>query len=168
MTLHPHRRDILRTTRSAPETRALGHSLARHLRPGDTLCLYGELGAGKTTFSQGLAEGHGVTDLVTSPSFTLIHEHPGAITLYHVDLYRLSAADLSDIGIEELIGSQAVVAIEWAEHLPSDLRRDALEIEIGFDERDDHARRIRLHAPSQRGVQILFGLTEKLDVGPRA
>jgi len=67
-----------------------------------------------------------------------------------------------------LIGSEAVVAIEWAERLPPHLRRDALEIEIGFEEGDDQARRIGLHARCQRGVQILFGLTEKLDVGPRA
>jgi tRNA threonylcarbamoyladenosine biosynthesis protein TsaE len=160
--------EIVRLTRSAAETRALGRTLAAHLRPGDLICLYGELGAGKTTLIQGLAEGLGVTDHVTSPSFTIIHEHQGPVRFYHVDLYRLSPADFADTGIEDLIGTDAVVAVEWAERLPPDIRRDALDVEIEFADTNGDARRITFRARSARLARMLTPLAEEPDVDPGA
>jgi tRNA threonylcarbamoyladenosine biosynthesis protein TsaE len=138
------------------------------VRSGDLLCLRGELGAGKTTLVQGLAEGLGIPDLVTSPSFTLIHEHPGPLPLLHIDLYRLGGSDISDLGLEEIIDGDAVVAVEWAERLPPGLARDALEIEIAFHDSDDDTRRIHLRARGPRAARILSSLAEAADAGSRA
>ena len=156
------------TTCSDAETRALGRLLAAPLHPGDVLCLRGELGAGKTTFIQGLAEGLGVTDPATSPSFTIIHEHRGRLPFYHLDLYRLAAADLADIGIEEVLAAEAVVAIEWAERLPADLCGDGLDLEIDFEQSDENVRRFRFRARGERGTRILESLRGEPDACPRA
>jgi tRNA threonylcarbamoyladenosine biosynthesis protein TsaE len=163
-----HVQAMLHTTRSAAETRALGRRLALHMQPGDILCLRGELGAGKTTLIQGLAEGLGIADPVTSPSFTLIHEHSGTLPLIHIDLYRLGGPDIADIGLEEVIDFEAVVAVEWAEKLPAGLARDALDIDITFDEADDDTRRIHLRARSPHAARILSSLAEATDAGSRA
>ncbi len=159
---------LVRITRSAQQTQSIGRTLASSLQPGDLLCLRGELGAGKTTFIQGLAQGLGVADLVTSPSFTLIHQHPGGIPLCHIDLYRIGPADVPEIGLEELLDCDAVVAVEWAEKLPPGLCRDALEIEITFHEAGEHTRRLSIRARGPRAAHLLSHLAEKSDVGPRA
>jgi len=163
-----HNQAMTHTTSSAAQTRALGRRLALQTQPGDILCLRGELGAGKTTLIQGLADGLGIADLVTSPSFTLIHEHPGSLPLFHIDLYRLGGPDIADIGLEEIIDSEAVVAVEWSEKLPPGLARDALDIEITFDDADDDTRRIHLHARGPRAARILSSLAEATDAGSRA
>src|SRR5687768_6814878 len=72
------------------ETRAIGEAVGRHLRPGDVLCLEGPLGAGKTSFAQGVARGLGVEEVVNSPTFTLVQEYAGRLPVYHLDVYRLS------------------------------------------------------------------------------
>jgi len=151
----------VRTTRSAQETRAVGRSLAAALRPGDVLCLHGELGAGKTTFIQGVAEGLGLKEQATSPSFTLLHEHRGRLLFYHLDLYRVAAADLGEIGVEEVLGSEAVVAVEWAEKLPAALCPDALVIVITFDPCDEEGRRILFRALGPRGKRMLRAVRGK-------
>ena len=156
------------TTCTADATRELGRVLAARLQPGDVLCLRGELGAGKTTFIQGLAEGLGVTDPVTSPSFTLIHEHRGRLRFYHLDLYRLAPVDLADIGIEEVLAAEAVVAIEWAERLPADLCGDGLDLDIDFEQSDENVRRFHFQARGERGRRILESLREEPDACPRA
>jgi len=167
--LQPHNHQaVVRITHSAEETHSVGRTLAARLQPRDLLCLRGELGAGKTTFIQGLAQGLGVPDLVTSPSFTLIHQHAGRIPLYHIDLYRVGAADIPDIGLHEVIDCDAVVAIEWADHLPAGLCPDALDIEIAFDEADENTRRIHLRARGRRPSQIISLLAEKSDARPRS
>jgi tRNA threonylcarbamoyladenosine biosynthesis protein TsaE len=103
-------------TSSEDETSSVGQQIAPSVRRGDVILLYGELGAGKTTFVRGLARGLGASaDDVTSPTFTLIQEYRGRTTLYHVDLYRLDPRDVDDLGLDELISSGGVVAIEWAE-----------------------------------------------------
>ncbi len=139
---------------TAAETRRLGAALARLLAPGDLLCLFGELGAGKTTFVQGLASGLGSEEPATSPSFTLIHEHPGPIPLYHLDLYRLGPGDLAEAGVEEALRAPAIAAVEWAERLPRELRRDALEIEIAFGAQPD-ARRLLFRASGRRSSHLI-------------
>ena len=141
-------------SRSAAATRGLGREIAAYLEPGDLLCLLGDLGAGKTTFVQGLAEGLGVGDGVTSPSFVLVHEHHGRVTLFHLDLYRL-AGDLTEIGLDDMVGGDAVVVVEWAERLPLRLCEDALEIAFGFDDSTPNARRIVMRPRGPRGQRIL-------------
>lgn len=111
-------------SRSPEETSALGSRLARCLRKGDTVCLFGDLGAGKTTFVKGMASGLGIPERdVTSASFTIVAEHEGRlrgvpVLLYHIDLYRISdAADLDSVGIDGYIGGNGISVVEWAERL---------------------------------------------------
>jgi len=105
-------------TRSEAETVSLGRQLAERLTPGAVVLLYGNLGAGKTAFVRGLAEGLGASPgEVTSPTFTLIQEYAGPTPLYHVDLYRLTPAEADDLGLDELLAGDGVVAIEWADRL---------------------------------------------------
>lgn len=107
------------TTRSEEETAAAGRGMASRVRAGDVVLLYGELGAGKTAFVRGLAEGLGVDPQdVSSPTFTIVQQYGGGrIPLLHVDLYRLEPNEVDDLGLDEL-GEDAVVAIEWADRLP--------------------------------------------------
>jgi tRNA threonylcarbamoyladenosine biosynthesis protein TsaE len=104
-------------TTSEEETARAGESLATGLRAGDVVLLYGQLGAGKTAFVRGLARGIGAApEEVSSPTFTLVQEYAGgAATLYHVDLYRLEPREVDDLGLDELIAGDGIVAIEWAE-----------------------------------------------------
>jgi len=102
---------------SPQETFLLGRRLADELRPGDVLALAGDLGAGKTEFTKGLAAGLGINAAVTSPTFTLIHEHSGGrLPLYHIDLYRLeSEAEALGIGLDDYLDNDGVTVIEWAD-----------------------------------------------------
>ena len=101
------------TTHSADETQALGQKLASRLAPGDVIAYFGDLGAGKTAFTRGLAQGLGITDPVTSPTYTIVNEYlSGRIPLFHFDMYRLSSSDeLFDIGWEDYL-SRGGVTIE--------------------------------------------------------
>jgi tRNA threonylcarbamoyladenosine biosynthesis protein TsaE len=125
------------------DTEAAGEQLAATLAAGDVVLLHGQLGAGKTAFVRGLARGLGASaDDVSSPTFTLIQEYRGGrLPLFHVDLYRLEPREVDDLGLDELISGDAVVAIEWAERWPG-RPSDAIEISIE-DEREDR-RRIRI------------------------
>ena len=103
-------------TNSEADTSAAGQRFAEHLHDGDVVLLYGDLGAGKTAFVRGMARGLGASaDDVTSPTFTLMQEYPGRLTLVHIDLYRLSPEEVGDLGVEESTDEPAVIAIEWAE-----------------------------------------------------
>ena len=131
-------------TASEPETAAVGESLGETLRGGDVVLLYGDLGAGKTAFVRGLARGTGGNpDEVSSPTFTLIQEYAGPrLNLFHVDLYRLDPAEIDDLGLEDLISGNGVVAIEWAERWPF---RPENAIEVRIEDAGDDRRRIRIH-----------------------
>lgn len=111
-------------------TRALGEALGRVLRAGDVVALVGELGAGKTTFAQGVARGLGVSGYVASPTFTLVREYRGRVGLYHVDLFRIGPEDLGGIGFDELLDSGAAVVVEWADRAPERMPRDCLWVYI--------------------------------------
>jgi len=104
-------------TRSEAETLDLARTLAPRLAPGSVLLLCGDLGAGKTAFVRGLAEGLGVPDdQVSSPTFTLVQSYRGRLPLLHADLYRITTAEVEDLGLDE-VGQGGVLAIEWAEKL---------------------------------------------------
>lgn len=106
-------------THSESETAEIGRELAAHLQAGDLVLLYGDLGAGKTAFVRGLAEGLGIDPAeVSSPTFTIIQEYRGGrLPLLHVDLYRVEPKEVGDLGLDEL-GENAVIAVEWAERMP--------------------------------------------------
>ncbi len=128
------------TSRSEDQTVEFARGFARRLRPGAVLLLVGDLGAGKTTFVRGLAVGLGLDpESVSSPTFTLVQEYRGHPTLYHVDLYRLQGAEIDDLGLEELAGGEAIVAIEWAEKLGE---RPPGAIEVRLEDLGEDTRRI--------------------------
>lgn len=105
-------------TRSEDETRAAGAALASRVPAGTWVLLFGDLGAGKTAFVRGMAEGLGVEPAeVSSPTFILVQEYRGRLPLHHVDLYRVSESEVEDLGLDELSGAGGIVAIEWAERL---------------------------------------------------
>ena len=127
------------TTHSEEETAALARELASTLDAGSVVFLVGDLGAGKTAFVRGLAEGLGVApEEVSSPTFTLIQEYRGGrLPLLHVDLYRLDdRREIEELGLEEL-GSDGVVAIEWADKLPRGVMRGAIAVRIAPGEHDN-------------------------------
>ena len=119
------------TSSSEAETRAIAARLAADLKPGDVVLLSGDLGAGKTAFVRGLAEGLGVDpDDVTSPTFTLVHEYRGGkLPLIHVDLYRLDQAELDEIGLDQDLAAKGVTAVEWSERLTRPVG-DAIRVAI--------------------------------------
>ena len=124
-------RSLSVVTRSPEETRILGASLAPSLLPGDVISLSGDLGAGKTVFVQGLATALGVSDRVTSPTFTIVHEYDGRYPIMHLDVYRLdSFQELLDLGFEEYFDPRAVVLIEWGDAIEQLLPRRHLRIEL--------------------------------------
>lgn len=145
---------VERVAESAEQARALGEKLATVLRPGDLLILIGNLGAGKTTFTQGLGVGLGVRGDVTSPTFVIARVHPslmGGPALVHVDAYRLGGiAELDDLDLDTLL-DDAVTVVEWGEGLAEALAETRLEITItrahGDDLDDDHDVRCFRFAP---------------------
>ena len=117
---------------SAQETEALGERLAAVLRPGDVVAYTGDLGAGKTAFTRGLARGLGVTDRVTSPTFTIVNEYEGGrLPLFHFDLYRMeSPEELFDIGWEDYLARGGVCAVEWSEHAEGAFEEEPIWVDI--------------------------------------
>jgi tRNA threonylcarbamoyladenosine biosynthesis protein TsaE len=138
----------------AETTRSLGRLLGGVLKAGDVVALAGDLGTGKTCLTQGIAEGIGVPGdyRITSPTFTLVNEYPGRLTLYHVDVYRLAGgADLFDLGFEEFSEGQGVVVIEWAEKIREDIPPGALWVFLSYV--DDTTRRIEMVSPEEIGCK---------------
>ena len=138
------------TTHSADETQALGQRLAKRLLPGDVIAYFGDLGAGKTALTRGIAQGLGVTDLVTSPTYTIVNEYlTGRIPLFHFDMYRLGSSDeLFDIGWEHYLARGGVCAVEWSENV-EDALRDAIHITIEKDPLEPDTRRITIEGGSR-------------------
>jgi len=135
---------------SEEETSAAGERLASSLRSGDVVLLYGELGAGKTAFVRGLAHGLGADPgEVSSPTFTLVQEYPGRLTLYHVDLYRLEPREVADIGLEEIVLGDGIVAIEWAERWHD---RPEVAIEVKIEDAGEDRRCIRISDPASANL----------------
>ena len=130
-------------TNSPAETEAVGAALGRIIPPGTILAYRGDLGAGKTAFTRGLARGLGCTDLVTSPTYTIVNEYlSGRCPLFHFDMYRLASSDdLWDIGWEDYLDREGICAVEWSENV-----EDALEgaISVTIEKLGEEARRITL------------------------
>jgi tRNA threonylcarbamoyladenosine biosynthesis protein TsaE len=143
-------------TGNEEETMNVGASLGAELHPGDVVLLYGQLGAGKTAFVRGLAHGVGASpDEVSSPTFTLVQEYAGAsATLYHVDLYRLEPKEVDDLGLEELVSADGIVAIEWADRWTG--RPDDV-IQVWIEEAGEEKRSIRVSRPALRSRPTQLG-----------
>ena len=119
-------------THSAAETRALGKKLAGLLQPGDVLLLEGDLGAGKSELTRGIAAGLGVTETVTSPSFTILNVYEsGRCPLYHFDWYRLeSSEELYELGMDEYLGGDGIAVVEWPGRCPDAVPEGAVRIRM--------------------------------------
>lgn len=138
-------------THSPEETMNFSEQMAVYLQPGDVLTLSGDLGAGKTIFTKGLAKGLGIREMVNSPTFTIVKEyHSGRLPLYHMDVYRIS--DDEDIGLEDYFEQDGVTVVEWAENIPSWLPDDVLSVVI--ERVNDHERIITCTANGSRSERI--------------
>ena len=126
-------------TNSAQETEQLGERLGEKLMPGTVIAYTGDLGAGKTAFTRGLARGLGVPYGVTSPTFTIVNEYEGGrLPLFHFDMYRLGGADeLFDIGWEDYLARGGVCAVEWSENVEEVLDDQTIRVDIRRGEHDD-------------------------------
>ena len=138
------------TTHSADETQALGAKLAKLLQPGDVIAYFGNLGAGKTALTRGIAQGLGITDIVTSPTYTIVNEYlTGRIPLFHFDMYRLGSSDeLFDIGWEDYLARGGVCAVEWSENV-EDALQGAIRVTIEKDPSEPDTRRITIEGGSR-------------------
>ncbi len=131
---------------TAEDTRAIGAALAELLQPGDALALCGELGAGKTTFVQGIARGLGYTGAVTSPTFTLVREYAGRLRVYHVDVYRLERVqEAIELAFEEMLDGDGVLVVEWGDAVEELLPPEHLLVEL------------RVPGPDERRIVALAG-----------
>lgn len=145
-----------RVTSSADATKALASTLAPHLGPGDVIVLVGDLGAGKTQFVKGVAEGLGIGADVTSPTFNILLEYRGGrLPLFHFDLYRLDDAEqLEDIAFYEVLEGDGASFVEWGDKFPEAMPYDYLEIALLADE--DGSRVVRAHSFGSHSRQLLF------------
>ena len=139
------------TLNSPEKTEAFAETLADLLEPGDLLTLEGDLGAGKTTFTKGLARGLGIQRMVNSPTFTILKQYSGRLDLNHFDVYRLENSD-EDIGFDEFFNSEAVSVVEWATFIEEYLPKERLEITI--NRQSEQGRKITLHPIGRRYEKI--------------
>ncbi|MGD6850284.1 tRNA (adenosine(37)-N6)-threonylcarbamoyltransferase complex ATPase subunit type 1 TsaE [Rossellomorea aquimaris] len=138
-------------TTSTEETGQFAEKLAAHLKPGAVLTLEGDLGAGKTTFTKGLAKGLGVTKTVNSPTFTIIKEYKGRLPLYHMDVYRLDDS-FEDLGFDEYFEGEGVTVVEWAHLIQDQLPEELLSLSIYRE--GDSTRRIVLKPFGERYSEL--------------
>lgn len=147
-------------SRSAEETRALGRRLGALLEPGDVVLLSGELGAGKTVFVQGMANGLGFDGTVSSKSFVLLGQYAGRITLFHADLYRLDDPEMvDDLALDELV-TEGAVAVEWPERADSRLPEERLLIRFEID--GVETRTLTVEPSGERARRLARALAEEI------
>ena len=141
---------------------AFAAAVAPKLQAGDILLLDGDLGAGKTSFTKGLARGLGITDYIKSPTFTLIREYPdGRLPLYHMDLYRLEGGGAGDLGLEEYFEGDGVSVVEWPDYLGEAMPDAYLLIHFLKDEVDDNKRTLTFEAAGARAQALFAALPTK-------
>ncbi|MBR0385884.1 MAG: tRNA (adenosine(37)-N6)-threonylcarbamoyltransferase complex ATPase subunit type 1 TsaE [Erysipelotrichaceae bacterium] len=148
------------TAATAKETTEIGRALGTLLSAGDVITLAGELGAGKTTFTQGIALGLGVTRRVTSPTFTLMKNYQGRLPLNHIDAYRLEDIN-QDLGFDEFMEADGVTVIEWAGFIASILPVERLNVDFFMN--DDGSRRLCFTAVGTEYQEVLDRLCTLLD-----
>lgn len=140
---------------SAKKTQAFAQKVADVLLPGDILLLEGDLGAGKTTFTKGLAQGLGISSRIKSPTFMLIREyHEGSLPLYHMDVYRLENGGADDLGLEDYFDGDGVCVVEWAHFVKEYLPKNYVTLTISKDAQDDNARIFSFSGVGARGKQL--------------
>ncbi len=155
-------RKVVFQTKSALETIRVGRDIGRRLLIGDVVALVGELGAGKTQFIKGLAAGVGIENsaYVSSPSFTLIHEYPGQMPFYHIDLFRLGKEqEAEELGLEDYFLGRGITAIEWADRIPSLLPKELLFISIVYV--DKNMRSLEIVGKGKRYENLIKELFER-------
>ncbi len=150
-------------TSSPDETEIFGRRLGALLEPGDVVCLSGPLGAGKTCLARGILAGTGATGPVSSPTFVIVHEHPGRVPAYHIDAYRLECGDdAAALGLEEYLPGEGVAVVEWPENIPDFIPPDALWVRldrlpgVGADDRD-----LEVSASGPRSERLLEELSHR-------
>jgi len=133
---------------SDTETKEIGHRLGEQLKRGDVVCLYGELGAGKTTMVKGIASAFGIDERdITSASFTIIAEYNVSVPFYHIDLYRISPDEVPELGLQEYLGADSVAVIEWAERAEGEIPEQSVRVTLRHKE--DNTRDIEI-----KGIHI--------------
>ncbi|MFA5144589.1 MAG: tRNA (adenosine(37)-N6)-threonylcarbamoyltransferase complex ATPase subunit type 1 TsaE [Candidatus Omnitrophota bacterium] len=150
-------------SKSVKDTLGIGRAIAKNLQKGDVICLFGQLGSGKTVLAKGIAGGLGIEkNKVISPSFVLIREHnSGKLPVYHFDLYRLKdPKDIAAIGYEEYLYGDGVSIIEWADRLGYLLPRGFLKIELSF--KDSSRRSLKFSASGRRYKELLERIHEDI------
>ncbi|KRM72399.1 tRNA (adenosine(37)-N6)-threonylcarbamoyltransferase complex ATPase subunit type 1 TsaE [Lacticaseibacillus brantae] len=141
------------------QLQAFATALADKLVPGDVLLLDGDLGAGKTSFTKGLAVGLGINDPIKSPTFTIVREYQdGRLPLYHMDIYRLEDGGAEDLGLEEYFEGDGVSVVEWPEFLRSALPETYVLIHFLKDDHDDDKRTLTFEAVGERAQQLIADL----------
>ncbi len=148
---------VILRSRSPGETKRIGVSLGRLVEAGDVLLLCGELGAGKTCLTQGIAWGLGITGYATSPSFVVINQYQGRLTLYHMDLYRLDSIDeVVDLGMDDYLYGSGVCVVEWADKAVGVFPEEYLLVEISL--LSDTSRNLVLNPSGERYIEMLSWL----------
>jgi len=155
---------VTKITNNNEETKYIGTVLAITAKKGDLLWLHGDLGAGKTEMTKGIADGLQSVDIVSSPSFALIHEYSGPIMpLHHIDLYRLFDDSPLDIGLSDYIEGNGLTVIEWGERLPDGFYDDGIDVFIEYFDDDVLKREITLKPRGQKGTEHLKKFLEVIN-----
>jgi tRNA threonylcarbamoyladenosine biosynthesis protein TsaE len=153
------------TSESPEETLIIGERLGRLLEKGNIICLTGDLGAGKTAFTKGIAKGLEVLDYVTSPTYTIINEYEGRLPLYHFDVYRLNdVEEMYELGYEEYFFGDGVVVLEWADIVTDIIPRERLWITI-LNTKGDNSREIIMEPTGEAYNNIVKGMEHNEDSG---
>jgi tRNA threonylcarbamoyladenosine biosynthesis protein TsaE len=143
------------TTHSAAETKAFAEKLGKILDAGTCILLSGDLGAGKTTFTQGLAKGLGINKTVSSPTFTILKVYQGRLPLYHIDAYRLEGLH-QELGFEELMEDEGITVIEWPDYMIDQLPNEYIRIDI--KRKSEFTRKFTIQAKGAKYVAMMEGL----------
>lgn len=148
---------------SQQHTMEIAKVLARHAQPGMVFLLEGELGAGKTTFTKGFAQGLGIEATIKSPTYTLIREYEeGTVPFYHMDLYRLEEVGGGDLGLEEYFYGSGICVVEWASFIPEDVPEEHMTIRIERVENHENERTMHITATGERYTKWLHHIGEMI------